>query len=99
MKEISKVKEFSGDNSYSSIKELIGKYIPEKDKILKYLKSFSPDCAAGMCLVDEITGEEVGIGVEGYEDGVYYWDTREIYHFEKYNMELQNDFLEYVLSI
>ena len=99
MKEISKVKEFSGDNTHRTIKELVGKEVTEKEKILRYLKSFDPDCAAGMVLVDEITREEVGNGVEGYDDGVYYWDTREIYHFEKYNMELQKDFIDYVMNM
>lgn len=99
MKEISKVREFSGDSSYATIKEVIGKSISEKKKILQYLKSFEPDCAAGMLLVDEITGEETSNGVMGYEDGMYYWDTREIYHFEKYDMELQNDFIEYVMKM
>lgn len=99
MKEISEVKEFTRDNKHGSIKELIGNDIPGKEKLLRYLKSFKPDCAAGMILKDEITGEEVGPCVEGYEDGVYYWDTREIYHFEKYNMELKNDFVEYVMNM
>ena len=99
MKEISKVRELTGDNSHASIKELIGKSFLEKQKILQYLKSFEADCAAGMLLIDEITGKETSNSVMGYEDGVYYWDTREIYHFEKYDMELQDDFIEYIMKM
>lgn len=99
MKEISNAKEFSGDKSFASIKKLISDTeVPEKSRILRYLKSFKPDCAAGMTLVDEITGADVDSGVNGFEDGVYYWDTRHIYHFEKYNLKLNDDFVEYVLN-
>ena len=97
MKVISSVREFSGDDNHRSVKDSIGqRELACKEKILKYLNSFEADCAAGMSLRDEITGEYVDSGVSGYEDGQYYWDTREIYHFEKYNMELNEDFVEYV---
>ena len=99
MKTISKAKEFSGENAHKSIKDLIGKKIPQKSQILSYLKSFEPDCAAGMLLVDEVSGKETALSVEGFEDGIYYWDSREIYHFEKYDMELDKDFIRHVLSV
>lgn len=99
MKEISRIREFSGDEACESITKQIRDNAPEdKEKILGYLKSFPADCAAGMSLVDEITGETQNIGVEGYEDGEFYWDTREIYHFEKYNIKLNADFMQHVLS-
>lgn len=99
MKAISKVKEFSGDENHKSVKALIGQEeLAGKKKILEYLKSFEADCAAGMSLQDEITGEYVDSGVLGFEDGQYYWDTREIYHFEKYNMQLEDEFVKYVLN-
>ena len=98
MKPISSVIEF-GDNAGKKIKELISeKSIPAKEKVLAYLKSFDPDCVAGMYLVDEVTGETIHSCVEGYEDSEFYWDTREIYHFEKYNLHLDEDFVEYVVN-
>lgn len=98
MREISFVREF-GNERGKPIKEMVSKNeIQGKDKVLRYLKSFDPDCAAGMSLVDEVTGDTIDLGVSGYEDGVYYWDTREIYHFDKYNLELNTDFVEYVLG-
>lgn len=99
MKEICNVKEFSGDDSFLSAIELVSSdAIPEKEQVLKYLKSFDIDCTAGMSLLDEITGEDVGVGVNGYEDGDYYWDTRHIYHFEKYNLKLDERFVHHVLK-
>lgn len=99
MKPISSVREFSGENTDRPIRELISNYpIDKKEHILKYLKSFDPDSAAGMSLIDEITGEPVGSGVNGYEDSEFFWDSREIYHFENYNLELNQDFIEHVLK-
>ena len=99
MKEISNVREFAGDETAKPIKELIqDRAINDKDKILEYLKSFDPDCAAGMSLVDEVTGDIIETGVNGYEDDQYYWDTRHIYHFEKYNLKLDDDFIAHVLN-
>ena len=53
-----------------------------------------------MSLKDEITGQTTYKGVSGYsdEEGGWYWDDRMVYHFEKYNMRLSEDFLDYVLS-
>ena len=99
MKAISNVRNFTGDEKAPELKSVIQKSEPEqKNKVLAYLKSFNPDCAAGMFLTDEITGKTIEEGVKGYEDGEYYWDTREIYHFEKYNMKLNEDFIEHVLN-
>lgn len=99
MKEISRIREFSGENAHKTIREQIMHEEPEdKHKILTYLKSFPADCAAGMSLVDEITGETLESGVEGYEDGQFYWDSREIYHYEKYNIKLDEEFVQYVLN-
>lgn len=99
MKEISNVKEFSGEEKFKSVKNMISENeAAGKKEILQYLKSFEPDCSAGMILVDELTGKEVGSEVNGYEDGQFYWDSRHIYHFEKYNLELNKEFIEKVLN-
>ena len=34
----------------------------------------------------------------GYEYNGYFWTETDIYHFEKYNMPLNEDFIKYVLS-
>ena len=49
---------------------------------------------------DEITRHTTDKGVSGYtdEEAGWYWDDRMVYHFEKYNMRLSEDFLDYVLS-
>lgn len=90
MKNISIVREFNDNENALSIKNKVSRNaIKDNEKILKYLKSFEPFCAAGMSLIDEITGEITSLGVNGYEDGEFVWDIREIYHFEKYNLQFR----------
>lgn len=101
MRPICNIREFSKNEEHLSIKnEIFPDPIYQKGKILEYLQGFNPDCAAGMSLKDEITGQTTDKGVSGYsdEEGVWYWDDRMVYHFEKYNMRLFEDFLDYVLS-
>lgn len=101
MKPICNVKEFTGEeNDRGIVAQISPVPVYGKGRILEYLKGFPADCAAAMSLRDEITGQTMDAGVSGYEDtdGGWYWDDRMIYHFEKYNMKLSEDFLNYVLN-
>jgi hypothetical protein len=33
-----------------------------------------------------------------YTDGIYEWDDEEIYHFEHYNMKLDDEFIKHILN-
>lgn len=69
-----------------------------KEKILAYLKRF-PECAFTSAPVkDAFTGKIVYDANNARTDGVFQWSESEIYHFEKYNLKLNNDFIEYVLN-
>lgn len=73
--------------------------IESKDIILRYLKSFNPEFATSRVLYDEILHQNIdGYYDVGYFDGIYSWDERDIYHFEKYNMPLKQKFIDYVLT-
>lgn len=38
---------------------------------------------------DDYIGKEfTDITIEGYEDGEYYWETTQIYYFDKYDIKL-----------
>ena len=72
--------------------------IPEKEYILEYLrKGRHPSCAP-MMYRDRETGE---YAVEAYylNDGKYTWSSDTIYHFDKYNYPLPEEFIQYVLSV
>lgn len=72
--------------------------IDGKEKILAYLKRF-PECAFTSAPVkDAFTGNVVYDANNARTDGVFQWSESEIYHFEKYNLKLNNNFIEYVLN-
>ncbi len=72
--------------------------VSHKDKILSYMKN-TPVVAATTALVtDYITKEQFYKANNAHSDGVYQWYEDEIYHFEKYNLKLNDDFIQHVLS-
>lgn len=72
--------------------------INNKDSILSYMKNF-PECAFTSAPVkDAFTGEIIYDANNARTDGTYQWYESEIYHFEKYNLKLNDDFLQYVLN-
>ena len=62
------------------------------------MKSFSPSLFTSAPVIDVFTDEEVTTADNGYSDGEYTWYESEIYHFDKYNLKLNDDFIEYVLN-
>ena len=70
-----------------------------KDKILKYLKSFEPDCAASPKIYDYVKNEETKISLLGYNDGDFWWGSTDMYYFEHYDLRLRDEFINHVLSI
>lgn len=69
-----------------------------KDKIVKYLKKFSECAFTSEPVKDKYTGEIVYDADNARSDGEYTWYESEIYHFEKYNLKLDDEFIDYVLN-
>lgn len=71
-----------------------------KGTVLRHLKSFQPYAAAGGPFEDMVTGEDQwGKQFLAYSDNGWNWTSSEIYHLEKYDLELKPEFIEYVLSL
>lgn len=100
MKEITCYREFTENPDDASIKSGINHLCDKKDKILDYFKKHNiPDVVVACAAKDYVTGEEFQkVSIQGFNDGVYCWSNLEIYHFEKYNLKLNDDFIEYVLN-
>lgn len=99
MKRITKCKETTENPNDESVKFGIGYVCTEKNTVLKYLKKYSEDCVAIACVAtDYVTGETLNESILSYDDGVYCWTNEEIYLFEKYNLKLNDDFIEHVLK-
>ena len=68
-------------------------------KVLSFMKSVSPGkSAAGGRFRDVVKDEIVDVDWLSYSYGEFSWTTADIYHFEKYDLELKPEFIEYVLS-
>lgn len=72
---------------------------PDKQLILEYLKnkSFISSCTSEK-VMDYVNNKKTDIQIVAYHDDKYYWDDRFIYHFEKYNLKLNDDFINHVLN-
>ncbi len=79
-------------------KQFMDNPVSNKNEILKYMKSLSPSIFTSAPVIDIFTDKEVKSADNGYTDGEYRWHESEIYYFEKYNLKLNDDFIEYVLN-
>lgn len=65
-----------------------------KERILAYLNSFESSYVATGFFVDVMTGKHLYPDrLEAYTDGLWYWDTVDIYYFEMYDNELDPEFV------
>ena len=62
------------------------------------MKNRQPAACGSISFIDKIKNNVVNDSDNAFYDGEYTWYTPEIYYFEKYNLKLNDDFIEYVLS-
>ena len=101
MKRITNYKETNYDSSLKkSVKEGIDFLLPEKEKVLSFFEKYKDEYIAVTCFAtNHITGKPIGnSSILSYNDGVYCWTNEEIYLFDKYNLKLNDDFIQYVLN-
>lgn len=98
MKYIERYKELGFDVS-ESLKDNISKTpISEKERILQFLKTGTYNGVRCSSIYDYVKNEPTFKDINLYTDGIYEWDDEEIYHFEHYNIKLDDDFIEHVLN-
>lgn len=98
MNAISDYKEINGNASSPSIRSGIGFENQNKTAILEYLKKNEAEAVQARSMTDYISGTPLHDSVECFTDGKFFWTSEEIYHFEKYNLKLNDDFIQYVLN-
>ncbi len=69
-----------------------------KTEIISYMRKFEPCAYTSSSVYDKLTDEKVFEADNAHSDGIYTWYEDEIYHFEKYNIKLNNDFIQHVLN-
>lgn len=69
-----------------------------KKKILDYMRKFPPVAFTSAPVYDKFSGEIVFEANNMHFDGIFAWFESEIYHFEKYDLKLNDDFIDQVLN-
>lgn len=83
---------------FPSMKECVHDEPPDnKEIVLKYLKSGKKAGLAGGLVQDAFSKKHVGIQTH-YSDGEWHWTESVIYHYDKYNIELPQEFIERVIN-
>ena len=72
--------------------------IPDKDKIVAFLRSSSPVAYSSAPVIDKLDGTKTKYMDNLRQCDGFRWSESEIYHFEKYNLRANNDFIQYVLN-
>lgn len=89
------IKKMSIDDFNNSISE---NPHSQKSIILEYMRKFDPCAFTSAPVYDKLTGEMVFDANNAHSDGTFTWYESEIYHFEKYNLKLNDDFIQHILD-
>ena len=99
MKFITNYLEFGTDESKNLINYVSEKEITSKSAILDYLRSDKYyDGVQCSTICDFVNNTQTHLGTNIYTDVEFFWDDKETYHFEKYNLKLNDDFIQHVLD-
>lgn len=99
MKFIAEIREFSENSNNPELSTMVNFPIKNKSLILKFFKSFKPIAVMAHGTTDYIknisnTNESVSL----FNSDEWFWTNEMVYHFEKYNLKLNEDFIKYVLK-
>ena len=94
---IGRIKELNGE-AFPSIKTLIHSKIPQKNRVLCYLKTAETVSVSPGVMTDVLTGKRTGLQLRCYSDGQFFWRSDVPYYVEKYDMALPEHFVEHILS-
>ena len=72
---------------------------PERESVLTFLRGQDAYCVTAGYFTDAVTGEVVeGADWGWYQSGDWGWSDRDTYHFERYGLALDPDFVAYALG-
>lgn len=75
------------------------KRLAEKDKVLAFMRKPAPFCATAGHFDDATTGKPVeDRSWPWYRRGGWQWSERDAYHVERYDLELDPEFVAYALK-
>lgn len=89
------IEKMSIEQFHSSISNFPNEH---KDRILAFMRKAPTVAYTSLPVYDRLTGEEAFPADNAHSDGEYTWYESWIYHFEKYNIKLNDDFIQHALS-
>ena len=96
---IGKYKEIYNDSSMPSVFDNISDIsINHKNKILHHLKSGSVVAVSPSYIKDIVSNKTVNQSLVMMSDGKYAWRSDVVYHFEKYNLVLPDEFIKEIID-
>ncbi len=99
IKRITNYKELSTNATESLLNHINKNEIKDKQIIMRYLYDGENIAIACHTLFDYVKNKSTGGNVFLFSDGEFIWNSEDIYHFEKYNMELEQSFINKVLKL
>ena len=89
-----------GKDNLNSIRDSLSKeMIIDKSKIVKYLENGIVVATSPGTIIDVLSPDKEIIGNETwYTDGKYLWCSELSYYIERYNLKLDDEFLNYIRS-
>lgn len=99
MKVIGRIKELYKVDGLPSIYDLIStNALSNKADVLAYLNSGKVTATAPGSATDVLSGKRIKGSLKMYSDGEYAWRSDVIYYFDKYNLDLGNEFILHIIS-
>ena len=86
------------NNANGLIQYALEKPYEEKDKIIMYLKNSNVIAYAAGIAKDVFSGKSIQGSLAYMSDGIFEWRSDIIYYADKYNLKLDDSFIEYVLN-
>ena len=90
-------KEFGGNNNRSIIEHFNTEPYPEKEIVLKYLKT-AGEKRAFCGLIKDVIDDSIHGSSVLFRDDTYSWLSDIVYYVERYNFRPEEEFIKYVLS-
>ena len=98
MKDVANYIELHGSSNESLLDHRKPLPKDQKEKVLRYLKTGKP-CGIRCSLIYDYVGKyQTVTSIYAYTDGEYHWDSEDIYHFWKYDIELDSEFIDKIMQ-
>ncbi|MEE0264483.1 MAG: hypothetical protein UD936_02555 [Acutalibacteraceae bacterium] len=98
MKFIAETFEFTEEAQFPKTKELLNNPIENKSVIESFFDKHSPDVVLACRAMDYVKEKYIGESLKIYLSGGFCWSNEVVYHFKNYDLRLDEEFIDYVLS-